>query len=184
MTALTLGLAACGNGGKSQQMAAAKAPPFSGPADVAYAGELWKALQANRLVGENAIQSFPYEGSEPHGMWLENLETRIAVAGHTGDVIVKNNYGAATAVEPEEIMTDRMKYLGATTVMFRREAGYDNDNKNWFWVKYLPDGSLDKNPKGMQLAGRVAKGASKGCIACHAGAPGGDMVFSHDRFAE
>ena len=54
-------------------------------------------------------------------------------------------------------MTNRLKHLGAVTVMFRREAGYDAQNKNWFWAKYLPDGSLDKNPNGMQLAGRVAK---------------------------
>ena len=54
---------------------------------------------------------------------------------------------------------------------------YDPDNQNWFWAKYLPNGSLDKNPKGMQLAGRVAKGADAGCIACHAGADGGDYMF-------
>ena len=33
----------------------------------------------------------------------------------------------------------------------------------------LPDGTLDQNPAGMQLAGRVAKGADAGCIACHSG---------------
>ena len=32
------------------------------------------------------------------------------------------------------------------------------------------------------LAGRVAKGAPKGCIACHRAAPGGDLVFNNDRF--
>ena len=47
---------------------------------------------------------------------------------------------------------------------------------------YRADGTLDKNPKGMQLAGRVAKGAAKGCIACHTAAPGGDMVFNNDRY--
>jgi len=39
---------------------------------------------------------------------------------------------------------------------------------------------LDKNPKGMQLAGRVAKGAEKGCIACHGSAPGDDYLFTTD----
>ncbi|MFK8033377.1 MAG: hypothetical protein AB8B94_04455 [Hyphomicrobiales bacterium] len=42
--------------------------------------------------------------------------------------------------------------------MFKREDGYDAENKNWFWVKYFPDASLDKNPKEMELAGRIAKG--------------------------
>ncbi|MEW7988069.1 MAG: hypothetical protein AB2799_19955 [Candidatus Thiodiazotropha sp.] len=41
-----------------------------------------------------------------------------------------------------------------------------------------------KNPKGVSLAGCVGKGMAKGCVACHQGAPGGDMVFNHDRYAE
>ena len=61
-----------------------------------------------------------------------------------------------------------------------KRPGYDPDNKDWFWAKYLPDGSLDKNPAGMQLAGMVAKGKPAGCIACHTAAPGGDMVFTSD----
>lgn len=158
--------------------------PFSGPDSVAYADDLWGALQEAKLVGKDSIQSFPYEGNPPHGVWLTNLETRITVNGHTGEVLVKKNYGPSADADPTEIMTDRMKHLGAVTVMFKREAGYDSDNQNWFWAKYLPDGSLDKNPKGMQLAGRVAKGANQGCIACHAAAPGGDYIFSHDRLAE
>ena len=50
----------------------------------------------------------------------------------------------------------------------------------WFWAKYKKDGSIDKNPKGAKLAGRVAKGKDAGCIACHQGAPGEDMVFAFD----
>jgi len=34
----------------------------------------------------------------------------------------------------------------------------------------------------MKLAGRVAKGAPTGCIACHKAAPGGDYIFNHDRY--
>ena len=63
--------------------------------------------------------------------------------------------------------------------MFQREDGYDSDNQNWFWAKFTPDGGLDKNPKGMMLAGRVAKGKPKGCIACHTAAPGGDYIFTN-----
>ncbi len=32
-----------------------------------------------------------------------------------------------------------------------------------------------KNPKGMLLAGRVAKGMKKGCIACHTVLGGADL---------
>lgn len=62
--------------------------------------------------------------------------------------------------------------------MFKREKNYDAENLDWFWVKYNPQGKLFKNPKGIPLAGRVAKGVNTaGCIACHEGAPGKDMVF-------
>lgn len=36
----------------------------------------------------------------------------------------------------------------------------------------------------MALAGRVAKGADQGCIACHQTAEGGDYVYTHDRFVQ
>jgi hypothetical protein len=144
----------------------ANAPPFSGATDVAFAKGLWQSIQANKLVGPNAIISFAYGGNKPHGEWLENLETKISVDGRSGDVLVKNNCGKVGDAEPEAIVTNRAKYLGAITVMYRREAGYDTANQNWFWAKFRLDGTLDKNPKGMQLAGRVAKGKPKGCIAC------------------
>jgi hypothetical protein len=65
--------------------------------------------------------------------------------------------------------------------MFQRE-GYDSDNNDWFWAKYLPDGSFDSNPAGVPLTGRIAKGMNSGCIACHTAAPGDDMVFLNDRY--
>ncbi len=67
--------------------------------------------------------------------------------------------------------------VGAVTVMFKREAGYDPENKDWFWVKYKPDGTLHINPKGMALAGRVAKGMDQGCIACHKAVAAKDYIF-------
>jgi len=151
--------------------------PFGSEEDAAYAASLWAALEKTGMVGKNTIDTFPYEGTEPHGFVLETFYTKATVNGYTGEVIVKRNYGPKD-VEIEAVQAGRAKHLGAVTVMFKREAGYDADNKDWFWVKYLPDGSLDKNPKGMLLAGKVAKGADKGCIACHTGAPGGNMVFT------
>ncbi len=155
-------------------------PPFGGPDDVAYAAQLWQQLTKDRLVGSNLIRSTPYKGTHPHGAILDTMDTRITVGGHTGDVIVKKNFGGE-GVSKEAVANDPDKYLKAVTVMFRREKDFDQDNKNWFWVKYAPDGTVLKNPKGMQLAGRVAKGMDKGCIACHTVAPGGDMVYNHDR---
>ncbi len=151
--------------------------PFGGEEDVAYSKSLWSAIEKMGLAGEGAINSFPYEGTEPHGFVLETFYTSATVNGHTGELLVKRNYGPKD-VEVEAVQADRAKHLGAVTVMFKREAGYDDDNQNWFWAKYLPDGSLDKNPKGMMLAGKVAKGAKAGCIACHSGAPGDNYIFT------
>lgn len=159
-------------------------PPFSGPANVAYAERLWGVLESGRLVGPKSIVSYPYEGGAPHGGMLELLQTTVTVDGHADVVMVKKNYRGEGSVEDMEhaIFADRMGNLDSVTVMFRREAGYDPDNKDWFWAKYNPDGSLATNPKGMKLAGRVARGADQGCIACHKTAEGGDYVFSHDQF--
>jgi len=50
--------------------------------------------------------------------------------------------------------------------------------QNWFRVKYLLDGTHDKNPNGVALAGLVGKDAEAGCIACHSGED--DYLFSTD----
>ena len=159
--------------------AMAQDAPFGNQADQDYAGLLWEVMQSERLVGERMMRSFPYEGVDPHGMMLETFYTDATVDGHAGELIVKRNYGPE-GVSIDEVLSDPGTHLGAVTVMFRREEGYDPENQDWFWAKYLPDGTLDKNPKGMQLAGRVAKGADQGCIACHSGAPGEDYVFTTD----
>lgn len=151
--------------------------PFGTDADTNYATQLWDVMVADGYAGEGAVMSFPYEGIEPHGMMLETFYTTGTIGDHTGDLIIKRNYGPE-GVTSEDVLSDPAKHLGAVTVMFRREAGYDEDNANWFWAKYLPDGSLDKNGKGMELAGRVAKGADVGCIACHSSQD--DYIFTTD----
>lgn len=156
--------------------------PFGSEEDVAYAATLWERLARFNLHGRTQINTVPYDGQHPHGAVLETLEGVIQVGDDVGAVIVKRNYGGEGATKAS-VANDRAKYLGAVTVMFRR-PGYDPDNANWFWAKYLPDGSLDKNPMGVPLAGRVAKGMAEGCIACHEAAPGGDYVYNHDRYAK
>lgn len=167
IAALTLGTTA----------AMAQDAPFGTDADAEYAGKIWSAMEEANLAGDGMLRSFPYEGVAPHGMMLETFYSSATIDGHTGDLIVKRNYGPE-GVSADEVLADPGKHLGAVTVMFRREKGFDADNQDWFWVKFLPDGSLDKNPKGMRLAGKVAKGADKGCIACHSGAE--DYLFTTD----
>ena len=156
------------------------APPFGSPDDLSYAAALWKQLTDERLVGKNTITSTPYAGTRPHGAILDTMDSQITVKGHTGDVIIKKNYGGK-GVTKEAVANDPDKWLKAITVMFRREKGFDSDNKDWFWAKFKPDGSLHENEKGVKLAGKVAKGMPKGCIACHKAASGGDFVFNNDR---
>ena len=159
--------------------ASSQMPPFGDKDSVAYAAKVWAAMGKLNLTGDDMIRAFPYEGTDPHGKMLETLYTKATIDGHTGALIVKRNYGPE-GVDEDTVLKDPAKHLGAITVMFRREKGYDADTKDWFWAKFLPNGSLDKNPKGMMLAGKVAKGKKKGCIACHTGAPGGDFLFTTD----
>jgi hypothetical protein len=153
---------------------------FGGADDVSYAEALWAELESARLVGDNSMYSHFYQGIEPHGFVLEVFDSDLTVGEHTGRVVVKRNYGPE-GVLPEDVSINPSGHLAAITVMYKREAGYDEDNQNWFWAKFLPNGDLDKNPKDMQLAGRVAKGADVGCIACHSAAPGEDYIFVTDR---
>jgi len=156
--------------------------PFGGEEDAAFANALWKEMEQSNLVGESRIvNSEPYKGAPPHGMILDVSEQKITVSGIEGDLVVKRNYGG-DGLTVEDVRNDPAKYLEAVTIMFKREDGYDDENRNWFYAKYQPDGTIMKNPKGVLLAGRVAKGAPTGCISCHKSAPGGDYLYTHDRF--
>jgi hypothetical protein len=154
------------------------AAPFGGEADVKYAKDLWTSMINESYAGKDSIMSQPYTGQHPHGAILDTIQGPINISGRLHHIIIKRNYGGP-GVSKETVANDPEKYLKAITVMLKR-PGYDADNKDWFWAKFLADGSLDKNPKGMMLAGMVAKGKPKGCIACHTAAPGGDMVFTSD----
>ncbi|HHJ35622.1 MAG TPA: hypothetical protein ENJ87_07640 [Gammaproteobacteria bacterium] len=149
--------------------------PFGNADDIAYAKTLWHDMDK---LGFNARPATLYVGGPPHGAVREVLEGNI----DGRRVIVKRNYGGK-GVSIKAVQADRSKYLKSITVMAKREAGFDPEDKNWFWVKYKPNGQLHNNPKGMLLAGRVAKGMDKGCIACHKSASGNDMVFIHNKEA-
>ena len=154
----------------------ASAAPFGGDADVKYAKDLWKSMVNESLAGKGSIVSVPYTGQHPHGAILDALDGPINIDGKLHRILIKRNYGGP-GVSKSAVANDPEKYLKSVTVMLKR-PGYDPENKDWFWVKYKPDGSLDTNPAGMMLAGKVAKGKAKGCIACHSLAPGGDLVYN------
>lgn len=159
----------------------AVAASFGEQKDVDYAASLWQMMAQANLVGDGAVLSKPYKGASPHGDFLDTLESSLTFNEHRGRVIVMRNYGGE-GVSRTSVANEPLSYLNAITVMFKREAGYDPENKDWFWSQYSPSGEVMKNDDGIPLAGRVAKGEeTNGCIACHRAASGGDMVFGNDR---
>ena len=127
----------------------------------------------------SSLSSDVSKGGSPHGKWVRLYSTWVKVKGKSHPIIVKDNYGGR-GVTVERVKKDRKKWLKAVTIMLQRQPGYDKDNQNWFYAKYKPDGGIEKNRKGMLLAGRVAKGTTKGCISCHSNAAGDDYLFSND----
>ena len=160
-----------------QQMTSEKTmrPPFGNAEDIDYSRQLWAKMEARGL---NSTPANLYVGGPPHGPVREVLEAVI----DGKRIIAKRNFGGE-GVSVEAVSQNRAAFLKAVTVMAKREDSYDAENGNWFWVKYKPNGNLHTNAKGMKLAGRVAKGMDKGCIACHQSASGNDLVFAHNKEA-
>ena len=147
-------------------------PPFGTKADVAFASDMWKKISKAGFLG---LHGHLYIGGPPHGKVREVMEGVV----DNKLVIVKTNYRGKD-VSVANVKKNPKKYLKAITIMVKKK-GYDPADKDWFWVKYAPDGTIMKNKKGMQLAGRVAKGMPIGCISCHQSASGADFVFSHNK---
>jgi hypothetical protein len=173
---LVLGTALLVASGPSSVAAQEMAPPFGDPENLAYAAQVWEQMAGYE---QWKLTTPVYAGASPHGKFLRMFSSYITVDGIARPIIVKQNFGGpevtaqAATKNPEE-------WLKAVTIMLQREPGYDDDNDNWFWVKFASDGSVMKNPKGVQLAGRVAKDMPAGCIACHLSAEGGDYLYFND----
>jgi len=149
------------------------AAPFGGEDDVNYAKNLWQTMLDAGYAGKDGLMSRPYIGQHPHGAILDTIAGKIVIDGTLRNIIAKRNYHGET-ISIDKVASDPAKYLQAITVMLER-PGYDPETGDWFWAKYRADGSLDTNPEGIMLAGKVAD-----CIACHTTAPGGDMIFLRD----
>jgi len=101
-----------------------------------------------------------YAGRHPHGAFLTTYVSPLAyyaIEEKGGEIpatafIVKENYTAE-------------KELAAVTVMYKVE-GYNPEGGDWFWLKYTPDGKIEK------------EGLVEGCIGCHASAKGNDWLFT------
>ena len=63
-----------------------------------------------------------------------------------------------------------------TEITLERPA--NPEHGDWFWVKYLPDGSVARTPA--DKGNKPIKGRFASCIECHASADGDDYVFAND----
>jgi len=138
--------------------------------DVEHAQQLWS--QIKNYESWTVPEGFDgwQDGTSPHGSVLRYYVNNAAEQDlmSNGAVIVKENYSE----QSEDA-------LQSVTVMEKRQ-GYDPETKNWFYVKYSPDGKVMENPQGAKLAGLVGKGAEAGCVPCHKTAGGDDYVFMND----
>lgn len=132
--------------------------------------DVWGYLQAVDYPEAWALwpgRGARYPGGEPHGAMLTtyvNDIARGAIESRAGSI------PAGGIVVKENFMPDSS--LAAVTVMYKVD-GYNPDNNDWWFGKYLPDGTLDRSPDGTPLEGRVG-----GCTGCHGGAAGNDFIFT------
>lgn len=136
------------------------------PADTTGAA-VWAYLQRTRY--QINWRTWPgkgrlHQGQEPHGMLLTVYLNDLAYDALTnkagrfppGAIIVKENYAPDST-------------LAALTTMYK-VAGYNPGGGNWFWVKHLPDGSVDMDG--------MAQGRVDMCISCHAARTDNDYIFT------
>ncbi len=136
-----------------------------------YARKFWKYLENGDyklwapMPGQDGEL---YKGTPPHGAFLKVYANRITFKNIEdpphGSIIVKENY-------------NKEKELAAITVMYRSK-GYDPENKDWWWVKYKPNGKVFTKDD-MPIAGQVGS-----CIDCHAKAKGNDYIFTNEKNKE
>ena len=103
-----------------------------------------------------------YEGTQPHGAFLTTYVTKGA-----RKVIEKKKgkFSQGAIIVKENYMPD--KTLAAVTVMYKA-IGYNPEAGDWFWAKFKPDGSVEK------------EGKVEGCIKCHSAKADNDWVFTGD----
>lgn len=147
---------------------------WGSPDDAAYGDKLMDELLKVKMVGPECLIKKPYKGTHPHGAVLDTVYADITIDGHTGATIVKRNFGGKD-VTPEKVAAEPTKYFAAYTIMYKREAGYDSENGDWFWLRAGGDGELSAR-EGKKMAGKL----ETACMACHRAAPGGDFKFLTD----
>lgn len=107
-----------------------------------------------------------YPGGEPHGSTLTTYLNPAAFGAVSGGA---DGMPAGAIIVKENYMPDGM--LGAITTMYK-VPGYNADAADWYWVKFMPDGSVDMDG--------MAQGKVGMCISCHSGKADNDYVMTAD----
>ena len=133
-----LALAACGGSSEPEL------PDPTAASVLAYLSEVGYQDNADWKLWPGTTEK--YQGEDPHGA---KLTTRLNPAAFgaingtmpNGAFIVKENYTPAGE-------------LAASTIMYK-SSGYNPEHNDWFWIKELADGTVEK------------EGKVKGCQDCH-----------------
>jgi hypothetical protein len=111
----------------------------------------------------------PRKAESPHGPFVRTYANTVAAAD-PGNL----PYGSILVLED---YTEDQKQRTGINILYRVK-GYDPKNGDWYWMKYLENGTVVRSPAsegGKPVAGRVMA-----CIDCHRKAGGNDFVFSND----
>lgn len=106
------------------------------------------------------------EGVEnPHSTTSQTYANKVAADDSKelpmGSILIREDY-------------DANRKRQSISVMYRIKD-YDKDHGNWYWIKYLENGTVARGSDNKPIAGKVAS-----CIECHGKASGKDFVFSND----
>ena len=149
LVASLLAIAACGSGEPElPDTTADSLVVYLDEIDYQESWELWPGL------GEK------YEGGDPHGMLLTTYLNPAAYDALTG----KDRVMPEGAVIVKEIYTPEGE-LAATTTMYKK-SGCNANHNDWFWLKVLADGTVDK------------QGKVEGCQTCHGEVADNDYVWT------
>jgi hypothetical protein len=162
--------------GMAQESGSSRATPSKPrqPTVREFAASFWRFIHRSEAPyeGWKSVETEVPEGitDEHHGsgkVYLDSIAAKDQKTLPKGAVLVRPEYSADG------------KKLQFVNVMYRTKA---NDQKDWYFLRYLPNGALDNTAASEgshPIAGHVAS-----CIECHQKAERGNLVFFNNAIAD
>lgn len=173
---MALSASACGDDGGDDDL------PFGNPDEVTEAESLFTTISGEEYddaANQNGWAAFPgvtnpTTSGAPHGNGFAAifanqtfLDSADQAKPDVGSVLVKHNLTA-----------DDITAIDSITIMVKKESGFDPDNLDWFWTKMDPQGNVQQNGDGVDLAGRIGVQGGGGCIGCHNSMASDDYIVT------